>query len=91
MMDSGYLHGFFGPDLYYREEYERKTRRGFAFVEHAFRLVNLISDCERNESLIMAASEVFFIADDFGIDLENHIRMKMRYNAMRPRLHGKAY
>ena len=24
-------------------------------------------------------------------DLMKHIQMKMRYNAMRPRLHGKAY
>ena len=26
-----------------------------------------------------------------GIDLERHIRAKVRYNEMRPRLHGKGY
>lgn len=26
-----------------------------------------------------------------GVDLERHIEMKLRYNAMRPHLHGKKY
>lgn len=31
------------------------------------------------------------IAERIGIDLERHVRLKMRYNATRPRLHGKKY
>nr|DAU00352.1 MAG TPA: NTP-PPase-like protein [Caudoviricetes sp.] len=31
------------------------------------------------------------IAERLGIDLERHVRLKMRYNATRPRLHGKKY
>lgn len=31
------------------------------------------------------------IAEHFGIDLERHVRLKMRYNTTRPRLHGKKY
>lgn len=89
MMDSGYLNRFTGPTDYYLDIYERQGAK--AFVERAFRLVNLISECIRYEDLSQAASEVFFIADELGIDLMKHIQMKMRYNAMRPRLHGKAY
>lgn len=31
------------------------------------------------------------MAEHFGIDLDRHVRLKMRYNATRPRLHGKKY
>lgn len=31
------------------------------------------------------------IAERLGIDLERHILLKVRYNATRPRLHGKKY
>lgn len=31
------------------------------------------------------------MTEHFRIDLERHIRLKMRYNATRPRLHGKKY
>lgn len=89
MMDSGYLNRFIGPTDYDLEKYEQQGEK--AFVERAFRLVELISESILFDSLSQAASEVFFIADELGIDLMKHIRMKMRYNAMRPRLHGKAY
>ena len=31
------------------------------------------------------------MAEHFGIDLDRHVRLKIRYNATRPRLHGKKY
>ena len=34
---------------------------------------------------------VFDLAGHLGIDLEAHIKAKMRYNAMRPHKHGKKY
>lgn len=34
---------------------------------------------------------VFDLAHSRGIDLEAHIRTKMRYNATRPHMHGKKY
>ena len=89
MMDSNYLNRFTGTNDFFREVYECKSKG--AFVERAFRLVNLICEGIRYEELEQAASEVFFIADELGIDLMKHIQMKMRYNAMRPHLHGKAY
>lgn len=89
MMDSGYLRQFFGPTDYDLENYERQGEK--SFVERAFRLVELISESIHYDDLSQAASEVFFIADELGINLLKHIRMKMRYNSTRPRLHGKAY
>lgn len=89
MMSSGFLYDFTGPTDYYLDFFERQGEK--SFVERAFRLVNLISGCRYFEENNQAASVVFFIADELGIDLMKHIQMKMRYNAMRPRLHGKAY
>lgn len=34
---------------------------------------------------------VFDLAASRGIDLESHIKLKMRYNSLRPHKHGKAY
>ena len=31
------------------------------------------------------------LAEFMGYDLETHVRLKMRYNETRPRLHGKAF
>ena len=31
------------------------------------------------------------LSEHFDIDLERHVRLKVRYNATRPRLHGKKY
>lgn len=31
------------------------------------------------------------LSEHFGIDLDRHIHLKMRYNTTRPRLHGKKY
>lgn len=31
------------------------------------------------------------LSEHFDIDLDRHVRLKMRYNATRPRLHGKKY
>ena len=89
MMSSGFLRGYTGPTDYYLDLFKRQGEK--RFEERAFRLVNLISWCIYSKENIQAASEVFFIADELGIDLMKHIQMKMRYNAMRPRLHGKAY
>jgi NTP pyrophosphatase (non-canonical NTP hydrolase) len=38
-----------------------------------------------------AVIRLFDIASGYKIDLEKHIELKMRYNATRPRLHGKRY
>lgn len=40
---------------------------------------------------VRGISEIQSIAERLNIDLERHIRLKMRYNATRPRLHGKKY
>lgn len=40
---------------------------------------------------VRGISEIQSIAERLNIDLERHIHLKMRYNASRPRLHGKKY
>ena len=40
---------------------------------------------------VRGISEIQSIAERLNIDLERHVRLKMRYNATRPRLHGKKY
>ena len=34
---------------------------------------------------------VMDLCGGYGIDIESHVRLKMAYNALRPRLHGKSY
>lgn len=43
------------------------------------------------EELADTAIRLFDIAAGFGIDLEWHIKQKMKYNKTRERLHGKKY
>lgn len=38
-----------------------------------------------------AIDMLYSYAKSEGIDLDRHILLKMRYNATRPRLHGKKY
>ena len=38
-----------------------------------------------------ALSFLFALASDMGVDLMQHIELKMRYNEERPYLHGKKY
>lgn len=44
-----------------------------------------------DEELADIVIRVMDLAAYKGIDLENHIRAKMRYNSMRPHKHGKKY
>lgn len=66
-----------------------------SFVEWIYETVQYM--CE-NKDLYPAIDKVYEglcrlrnIAERLGIDLERHIRLKMRYNATRPQLHGKKY
>ena len=43
------------------------------------------------DELADAVIRLFDIAEGMKIDLEWHIRAKMRYNSMREKMHGKAY
>lgn len=67
--------------------YERCT-----FVEQALALCKLLCE-EVNDEIRarIAVAYVYWWAKKRGIDLDFHIEMKMRYNKMRTRLHGKKY
>ncbi|WP_298525354.1 hypothetical protein [uncultured Porphyromonas sp.] len=43
------------------------------------------------QAVLSALYGVMAVAHMYGIDLLNHIELKMRYNKTRPRLHGKRY
>ena len=67
---------------------------GRGFTEWAYETVRYMCD-----SMVFPATDKVYegsccirnIAERIGIDLERHIHLKMRYNATRPRLHGKKY
>lgn len=94
MMDSGYLDDteeIVLPDTFTRVTLFPPVGKGLAFVEQAYHLVEAIIFGAKVNDLARACQIVFYLARELGIDLVTHIRMKMRYNSMRPRLHGKAY
>lgn len=94
MMDSGYLDDtkeIVMPDVFTRVTLFPPEGKGIAFVEQAYYLVVSINASGLIDDLTRACQIVFYLARQLDIDLVTHIRMKMRYNSMRPRLHGKAY
>lgn len=65
------------------------------FTEWAYELTRQLS---RNDTIWNPLQKVFdglclllCISEYFDIDLDRHILLKVRYNATRPRLHGKKY
>ena len=65
------------------------------FIEFAYELTRQLS---RNDTIWNSLQKVFdglclllCISEYFDIDLDRHILLKVRYNASRPRLHGKKY
>ena len=94
MMDSGYLDDteeIVLPNTFTRVTLFPPEGKGLAFVEQAYYLVVSINAGGLIGDLTRACQIVFYIAKHRNIDIVKHIRMKMRYNSMRPRLHGKAY
>ena len=94
MMDSGLIDKnkeILTPDVFTIAKSFSPVGKGLAFVEQACHLVESIVLGGIVNDLTKSCRFVFYLARQLDIDLETHIRMKMRYNAMRPRLHGKAY
>ena len=94
MMDSGYLDDteeIVLPDVFTRVTLFPPVGKGLAFVEQAYHLVESIIFGAKVNDLARSCQIVFYLARQLDIDLATHIKMKMRFNAMRPRLHGKAY
>ena len=76
------------PDISIRLILFPPVGKGLTFVEQACILVSSIIWGGVRNDLTRACQIVFYLARQLDIDLVTHIRMKMRYNAMRPRLHG---
>lgn len=79
------------PNTFIRLTLFPPVGKGLTFVEQACILVSSIIWGGIRSNLTKACQIVFYLARQLDIDLATHIRMKMRYNSMRPRLHGKAY
>lgn len=60
------------------------------FTENCYAVVKDIVNCRYTlgDCLNYAIRQIFRIAEIYDIDLEWHIRQKMKYNTMRPYLHG---
>jgi NTP pyrophosphatase (non-canonical NTP hydrolase) len=58
-----------------------------------YNIISLLFNKTRKEELRVqdVIIQLFGLSVHLGIDLEWHINMKMKYNELRPRLHGKEY
>lgn len=65
------------------------------FTDWAFAIVRDISENTTAHATLLkvynSLCTLLCMVEYFDIDLERHVRLKMRYNATRPRLHGKKY
>lgn len=72
-------------DIYYEKDPLKHTAT--SFTEVAFDIAKDIMNYET----IYALYELFAWAYIIGFDLTTHIKLKMRYNSYRERMHGKRY
>ena len=58
-----------------------------------YNITSLLFNKTRKEELRVqdVIIQLFGLSEHLHIDLEKHIELKMRYNELRPRLHGKEY
>lgn len=62
------------------------------FTEKIYKTVHVLVGCEQlNRCLTLTLMHIFLLAEEMSVDIERHIKLKMRYNQSRPRLHGKKY
>ena len=62
------------------------------FTEKIYKTVHILVGCEQlNRCLTLTLMRIFLLAESMGIDIENHIQLKMEYNNSRPYKHGKKY
>ena len=63
-------------------------------TEKMFTLISVLTNDEDLEDMEKIGTGLFFIewlARDYDIDLAWHVEQKMKYNKMRPKMHGKKY
>lgn len=49
------------------------------------------ANCDTTNGILYVIKSLEHLCDHLGIDLMEHIELKMKYNEMRPALHGKKY
>lgn len=79
---------------YYMED-ERQISSVFQKKTFAERIWSVMSLFFYNDpysaTLPRAIARLWILAKDKGVDIYTHLELKMKYNEMRPRLHGKKY
>ncbi len=97
MLDlCGYLHMDLAKSMmdFYIED-ERQISSVFQKKTFAERIWSVMAqfflDDPYFETLPRAIARLCVLAHDKGIDIKTHLELKMKYNEMRPRLHGKKY
>ena len=88
------LAGLRGCDLD-RFDYEGSDTEGYSdmsFTESMFRICVYVTDNFYRDELFILLNEIFAFCRDRNIDIFWHIKQKMKYNELRPFMHGgKAY
>jgi len=64
-----------------------------SFTENIFEIVKIMATRDTADYLYLNCcfKNIMGLAEILGFDLEYHVRLKMRYNALREYKHGKAY
>ncbi len=61
------------------------------FTEDCLLLAKTIMNAAQTRSVVWSLYGLYRLARKYGIDIAKHVELKMRYNATRPKLHGKKY
>ena len=86
------LAGYKNIDLEFESERTPVIDQKGAFTEKIYNIVHVLVGCEPlNRCLTLTLMRIFLLAEAMGIDIEQHIQLKMEYNASRPYKHGKKY
>lgn len=86
------LAGYKNIDLEFESERTPVIDQKGAFTEKIYNIVHVLVGCEQlNRCLTLTLMRIFLLAESMGIDIENHIQLKMEYNASRSYRHGKKY
>ena len=86
------LAGYKDIDLEFESERTPVIDQKGAFTEKIYNIVHVLVGCEPlNRCLMLTLMRIFLLAEAMGIDIEQHIQLKMEYNASRSYKHGKKY
>lgn len=76
----------------YYDEMEISSRwNGMSLTEHIWDVLTVLVYKDPQDAICEAIGYLFCLAIDLGMNLQEHIQLKMTYNEMRSYKHGKSY